>query len=237
MRGCLFVLIAAAAVLVTVIWFAAPVLASTVVGAMLQASGYSASRSSVEVEASPPIATLFGHADVIRIEGDDVAWHTFHAASLDLTLRDVDLFARRAATIDGSIDGVQLGAGAATAPDAPTADITFTGSTADARATIEIPAAFVQRIVGDAFVGALGRQVGSVTLAAPDRVEVATALGTIEGRLSIDPNGALILTTPVATTPILAFDPAFPLQLTTVTTTAAGIRLDGTLDVEGLLGG
>jgi hypothetical protein len=236
-RGCFFVLIAAAALVVTVAWFAAPVLASTVVGAMLQASGYSAARSSVEVEASPPIAMLFGHADLVRIDGDDVAWHTFHATSLELTLRDVDLFGRRAAAIDGSIGGVRLGAGGSASPDTPTADIAVAGSANDAGATIEIPTASVERILRAAVEMAVGRPIASATLAAPDRVQVVTELGTIEGRLSIDPNGALVLRTPVSTVMILAFDAAFPLQLTAVTATANGIRLDGRLDVQELLGG
>jgi hypothetical protein len=236
-RGCLFVLIAAAAVLLAAAWFGAPVVASTVVGGMLQASGYTASRATVEVRSDPPLEILLGHADSVRIEGDDVAWHTFHASSLDLTLGDVDLFGRRAATVNGSISDVALGDADATTVDPPLADIAIGGLTADAGATFELPASSVERIVRAAFERALGRAIVSMSLAAPDIVRVQTGLGTVEGHLAIDSSGGLILTTPVATGTILAFDPSFPLHLTSVTSSVTAVTLNGRLDVQELLGG
>jgi hypothetical protein len=84
MRGCLFILVLAAGVIGAVAWFGSPVLASVVIDSALRGAGYEAATSTVTATADPPPKLLTGRADRVRIQGSDVDFRTFHAASLDL---------------------------------------------------------------------------------------------------------------------------------------------------------
>ena len=235
MRGCLFVLVLAAALVAAAAWFGAPPLVSTVIGSILDGTGYRAASSTITATADPPVRLLIGHADRVTIDGRDVTWRTFRAARLGLTLDDVDLFGRTAGTIQGTITGAELQSNDAGAP--PTADVAIDGSGATAHATIRVAGAAVDRLVRARFASAYQVAVTSTALVAPNTLSVVAPGATVEGRLTIDADGALVLVTRLGSAEVFAFDPSFPLRLTAVRIVGPDLELDGTLDADALLGG
>lgn len=234
MRGCLFVLVFAAIVVSTVAWFGAPVLTSTVITAALENGGYHAVSSTVSVTSDPPPKLLLGRADRVEIAGTDVDFRTFHAATLDLVLTDVDVVNRTAARIEGRITGAEL----KTADDEPTtADVDIDGAADAAAAVIVVDAATVDRVVKAAFERRFGVAVTSTELVAPDTLRIRSVGATVEGRLVVDASGAIALSTPLGSAGILSLDPSFPLRLRSVTAVGGDLRIDATLDAEALLGG
>lgn len=234
MRGCLFVLVLAAAVVAAASWFGAPVLASTVARAALENAGFRAATSTITVTADPPPRILLGRADRLRIVGADVDFRTFHAASLDLVLTDVDLLGRRAATIRGTIEGAEL---ATSDGPAATADVAIDGSADAAAATIDVGAAAVNDAVAAAFRRRFGVAVIGTELAAPDILRIRSAGSTIEGRLGVDATGSIVLTTALGSSEILSIDRSFPLTLRSVSVVDGNLRIAATLDAQALLGG
>lgn len=233
MRGCLFVLVAAALVVGLGAWFGSAPLASAVIDLTLRNAGFSAATLTTTARADPPPRLLLGHADTVRIQATGVAFRTFHADGLDLTLTDVDLIGRTAATIRGSISRAQV----TTADRNPAAaDVTVDGDASGAASTIHVDRDTVDRVVR----ATLGPQVGSgitrTELVAPDLLRVVTPAATIEGRLVIDGSGALAFSNALGTTPILELDRSFPLRLTGVHVEDGDLVIDGTLDAEALLG-
>ena len=108
MRGCLFVLVLAAAVLGGFAWFGSPALASAVIEAVLDNAGYHAATTTITATSDPPPKLLLGRADRVEIDGTDVDFRTFHANRLQLTLTDVNFVARTAGKINGQISGAEL---------------------------------------------------------------------------------------------------------------------------------
>lgn len=234
MRGCLFILVLATAVLGAFAWFGSPVLASTVIGGALQNAGYHAATSTVSATSDPPPKLLLGRADRVEIRGTDVDFRTFHAESLDLVLTDVDVVGRTAGHISGRITGAEL----TTNDGAPTsADVDIDGTAAAAGARIVVDGATVDRVVEAAMNAKFGVTVTSTALVAPDVLRISAAGTTIEGRLVIDDGGAIALSTALGSSPILSLDPSFPLRLLSVHAIEGNLELDATLDAEALLGG
>lgn len=234
MRGCLFVLVLAAAVVGGAAWFGSPVLASTVARAALENAGFQAATSTITVSADPPPKILLGRADRLRIVGTDVDFRTFHAASLDLTLTDVDLLGRRAATIRGRVVGAEL-----SSPDGPgaTADVEIDGPADAADATIDVSAAAVEAAVTAAFRRRFGVAVLGTELVAPDVLRIRSAGSTLEGRLGVGADGAITLTTALGASELLRLDPSFPLTLRSVSVVDGSLRILAVLDAGALLGG
>jgi hypothetical protein len=233
-RGCLFVLILAAAVVSAAAWFGSPVLASTVISTALDNAGYHAATSTVTATSSPPPKLLVGRADRVEIAGTDVDFRTFHAATLDLVLTDVDVFGRTAGRIKGRVTGAEL----TTADAVPTtADVDIDGTGGAAAATIVVDGATVQRVVAAAFKQKFGVSVTSTELVAPDTLRIHAPGATVEGRLIVDSNGAIALSTTLGSAAILSLDPAFPLRFRGIAVDDGDLRIDATLDAEALLGG
>ena len=109
MRGCLSVLIIAAAFLVGVVWFGGVPLAETVVEASLTASAFEADELDVTVGADPPLQLALGRADRVEIEATGVRWEDLRAGSMSMRLDGVDLLARTATTADGEFRDVERG--------------------------------------------------------------------------------------------------------------------------------
>lgn len=234
MRGCLFVLVLAAAVLSVAAWFGSPVLASTVISGALENAGYHAASSTVTTTSDPPLRLLFGRADRVEIAGTDVDFRTFHAASLDLVLTGVDLLGRSAGRISGRIDGAEM---TTTAGETTTADVTIDGVASGAGALIVVDAATVVRVVKGTFQQKFGVAVSSVKLIAPDTLEISAPGATVEGRVLVDADGAIAFSTSLGSSPILSLDPSFPLRLRSVRVDDGNLRIDAVLDAQSLLGG
>lgn len=233
MRGCLFVLVLAAGVLATGAWFGAPLVASAVIATGLENAGYHAASSTVTATSNPPLKLLLGRADRVEIAGTDVAFRTFHAASLDLVLTDADIIARTAGRISGRITGAQL---TTIGGQSTTADVDIAGNATSADATIVVDAATVDRVVRATFQQKFGVAVTSTTLVAPDAIRITAIGSTVEGRLLVDPSGAIAFSTSFGSSPILSLDPSFPLRFRSVSIEAGALRIDATLDAEALLG-
>ena len=234
MRGCLFVLVLAAAVLSGVAWFGPPVLASTLIAGTLENAGFHATSSTVTATSNPPPKLLLGRADRVEIAGTDVDFRTFHAASLDLVLTEVDVLGRTAARISGRITGAEM---ITTAGEATSADIDIEGAASAAKATIVVDAATVSRVVKATFQQKLGVAVTTTELVAPDKLRITTPGSTVEGQLVVDSSGAIAFSTSLGSSSILSLDPSFRLHLRSVRIDAGDLRIDAVLDAESLLGG
>lgn len=234
MRGCLFIVLLASAVLGCAAWFGAPFAASAVFRAALENGGYRAASGTVRATSDPPPKLLLGRADRVEIEGLDVDFRTFHAASLDLVLTDVDVVARTAGGVSGRIVGAEL---RTTDGIAAVADVTIDGSGQAAAATITVDGATVDRIVRETFQAEFSVAVTRVALVAPDVLRISSGATTVEGRLEVDAAGAIALRTPLGSSTILSLDPAFPLRFDSVAVVAGNLRISATLDTGALLGG
>ena len=233
MRGCLFVLIAAALLVGALAWFASPLLASAVIGVALQDGGFEATTQTISATSDPPPKLLLGRADRVEIQATGVAFRTFHARSLDLVLTDVDVVNRTAATISGSVDAASV----TTADGVPTeADLRVDGSASSAATTIVVAAATVDRVVRATFVDEVGVAITRTELVGPDILRIVTPSATIEGRLVVDASGAVALSTRVGSASILSLDRSFPLQLDSVRVVDGDLVVTGRLDAMRLLG-
>ena len=239
MRGCLFVLLVAAIVIGSIAWFASAPIASTIVGAILDGSGFKAASSTITVAADPPPRLLLGQADRVAITATDVAWQTLRAARLSLTFDGVDLFARTATTIHGRLDEADVAAEDDTTSGgaAPTATIEVDGPAAAADAAITVDAATIRRLILAAVEREFGVKATGVELVAPNRLRLAAPGATIDATLVVDERGALAVSTPLGAVEMFRVDPAIPLRLRSVTVLDGALRLDGILDVNALLRG
>lgn len=234
MRGCLFVLIAAALLVGGLAWLASPLLASTVIGVALQDGGFSATTQTISATSDPPPKLLLGRADRVEIQATGVAFRTFHARSLDLVLTDVDVINRTAATISGSVDAASV----TSADGVPTeADLRIDGSAPSAATSIVVAAATVDRVVRATFADEVGVAITRTELVDPDILRIVTAGATLEGRLVIDASGAVALSTRLGSASILSLDRSFPLRLESVRVVDGDLVVTGRLDATRLLGG
>jgi hypothetical protein len=233
-RSCLFVLVLAAAVLSAAAWFGSPILASSVISGALDNAGYHAASSTVTATSDPPLKLLLGRADRVEIAGTDVDFRTFHAASLDVVVTDVDVLGRTAGRMSGRIDGAEM---ITSAGETTTADVTIDGVASGADASIVVDAATVVRVVKGTFQQKFGVAVSSVKLIAPDTLRISAPGATVEGQVLVDPDGAIAFSTSLGSSPILSLDPSFPLRFRSVRVDGGNLRIDAILDAESLLGG
>jgi hypothetical protein len=234
MRGCLFVLVAAALLVASLAWFASPLLASAVIGVALQDGGFSATTQSISATSDPPPRLLLGRADRVEIRATGVAFRTFHAGFLDLVLTDVDVVDRTAATISGTVDAASV----STADGVPTeADLRIDGSASSAATSIVVSGATVDRVVRATFADEVGVAITRTELVAPDILRIVTPRATVEGRLVIDATGAVALSTRAGSSSILSLDPSFPLRLESARVVNGDLVVTGRLDAMRLLGG
>jgi hypothetical protein len=235
MRGCLFVLLFAAVLIGGIAWFASGPIVAAAIGVGLQGSGYNAASTTIHATADPPPRLFLGQADRVSISGEDVDWRALHADHLDLTLDGVDLVARTADTIRGSIEGAALDDGHG--GSAAVTSIKLSGPSDAAVATITIDPDAVRAAVTAAVASRFGVTPTDVQLVGPDRLRLVTPNATIEGGLEIDPSGALAFSTPLGSATLVSIDPTIPLRLQTVRVVNGALQLSGRLDVTSLLGG
>ena len=234
MRGCLTILILAAIFVVAGTWFGGPPLASALVTGGLQSAGLDAAKLDVRVEANPPLRLALGQADRVEVDGTGVEWNGLRARTLDLTLADVDFLARTVRSTHGRLAGVEL---PKVDPPGSEATLEIDGPGDGATATITIDAATVEAMALAAFERELGVRPDSATLVAPNVVRVKARGATLDGRLAVQPDGSVAVSTPIGTATIVESDRSQPIRLTDVAVEDGGLVLTGTIDVEGLLRG
>lgn len=234
-RSCLIQLVVLVVAAVAVLWLALPVAAGALALTALQAGGFSGTATSVDVAANPPLVLLVGHADRLRIRSTDASLGDLHAAGLDLTLADVDLFARRAVSIDGALSGVSLPA--VDGATVTAARVSVHGLAGSAAAIAEVDTEGARELAVTALRVATGLSAG-VTLTSPNRLSVAIPGRQVGARLVVE-SGALVLRPDSAALPVVTLlrpGAGQPFRLTGVSVTETGLALQGTIDVNALLG-
>ena len=232
MRGCLSVLVIAAAFLAAVVWFGGPPIAATVVEASLTSAGFNADVVNVTVDAEPPLALALGRADRVQIDASGVRWNDLHAGSMSMRLEGVDLLGRTATTANGHFSDVEI----PVSNDAPAlVEITIAGPADRARTTIVVDPASINRLALAAFEKQFGVRPDSVQLTAPDRIQVRLSGNSLSGTLGVDTSGALVVASTLGTASLLQPSQALPLTITAVSVGDAGLELTGTVDVQSLL--
>jgi hypothetical protein len=231
-RGCLSVLIIAAAFLVGVVWFGGVPLAETVVEASLTASAFDADELDVTVRADPPLQLALGRADRVEIEATGVRWEDLRAQAMSMRLDGVDLLARTATTADGEFRDVEL---AVAGGDPALVGIAISGPADGADTTIDIDGPTVSRMALAAFEDQFGTRPDSAALVAPNLVQVTLGDRQLSGRLVLEADGALVVETGLGKVRLVEPDPSLPLRLTAVSIVNGGLELTGTLDVSALL--
>ena len=237
MRGCLFILVLGGAFLAAVAWFGALPLTGSLVDATLAGSGFQAAGRTITVTADPPPRVLTGHADVILIDATDVSWRTLKASRMTLELDDVDLFGRTARAIHGRIDDATILSEGVAGSGLALSTFDFDGPPGAAVATSTVDAATIRGLVVAAVAHEFNVTTTAVELVAPNRLRLTIPDATIEASLVIDGSGALAISTPLGSVEMFRMDPSIPLRLVSASVVAGELRLDGVLDLTGLLRG
>jgi len=108
MRSCLIQLLIAVAVIFALLWFGLPFGASWLATNALTAAGFTGTDTKVTVSADLPPRILLGHADKIQLTATDASVGGLYAASIDVTLSDVELIDRTFASAHGTLKGVRV---------------------------------------------------------------------------------------------------------------------------------
>jgi hypothetical protein len=232
-RGCLGVLVLAAALVVLGAWFGGSTLAAILVEGGLDVAGLEGRNRSVQVDSEPPIEIIGGRADRVVIGADDVVLGDIDADRLDVTLLDVDLVARTFGAIDGRLEGVVLTAGDGSAIEA--ASVELLGPASDVLATVRIGGAVVDRLAREAIDRDAGLGVDAVALQAPNTIVFTIGPARVTGLLAVD-GGALYAGLEAPGDPVLTLlAPDNPFELTAVSVVDADLVLVGTIDLLTLL--
>ena len=234
MRSCLIQLVLLFALVFCLLWFALPLGVGALATGALNASGFSGTDTKVEVSASPPPMLLTGHADKIHITSSQVSISDLHAASVDVTLRDIDMLSRKIGTVGGTLEGVRVAApnGDPVAID----EVTLDGSATATTATCRMSVATVQTLAQSQLKTQTGI-AAKVVLKSPNLVTITVNGKSQSGRL-LTSNGSLLLvpngnTLPTVT--LIAPGAGNPFRVTSVTIGLADVTLVGTIDVQKLL--
>jgi hypothetical protein len=182
-----------------------------------------------------PPRILLGHADTIRLTSSQVGAGDLHAATIDVTLGDVELFDRTVGTVSGTLTGVRV---PAPNGDPVTIETVALGGSGDAAtATLTISSAEATSLVESQIEAQTG-VAGTVKFAAPDKVTARINGKSEPGKLVVTA-GALQLVPVSGSLPtviLLAAGGGNPFQLTSVAVSPAAVMLVGTIDVQSLLG-
>ncbi len=235
MRGCLSFLVFAAVLVGGLVWFALPPVADVLVA---QAVGLALDgRIAVHVESSFPPSLLTLHADAVTLDGADVRPHGsgIEAGGMDLRLRDVDLLARSAASVSGTLTNVTIPAAASPTGFLVLPRIDLDGPAARIATTATVPGAAVHDLVSAAVQRATGVAPAEVALVAPDRVHVRLGTTSLDGRLAVD-SGSLIaqLDRPAARVTLVDRSELLPLALQQAGVVDGDLLLTGTIEASAL---
>jgi hypothetical protein len=235
MRSCLIRLLVAVAVIFALLWFGLPFGASWLATNALNAVGFTGTNTKVDISATLPPRILLGHADKIRLTSTEVSVGDLHAATIDVTLSDVQLFDRKFGSVDGTMTGVRV--------PTPTGDpvtmdgVSLQGKGTAANATLTISNTEAERIA-EAQLKAHSPFAAKVRIAAPDKVTMTFNGQSKTGRLVVSDGSLLIVpnTTDLPTVTLIAAGKGNPFTLTSATVVAKQMTLIGTIDLQTLLG-
>jgi hypothetical protein len=230
-RGCLLSLLSFAAVVVLVLWFALPPVASGLAGAALGSAGFHGADTHVDVGADPPLKLLLLDADRVHVVSSDASILDVHADAVDVLLRGVSISRRTFDTVEGTLDGVTFTP--ETGPSFTAKTVQLTGPAEAARATLTVDKNEVQSMVGTAVGSATGQPVSKVTLSSPDRVSANVGGTNVTGRLTIDPSGQLVLVAPTGQSiALVGTGPDERLHLQSVQIAGQDLELSGVMDLR-----
>jgi hypothetical protein len=236
MRSCLIQLVIAVAVVFALLWFGLPFGASWLATNALNAAGFTGTNTKVEVSANLPPRILLGHADTITLTSSKVSVGDLHAASINLTLGNVELIDRKIGSIHGTMAGVVVPAPTGGNPlTADSATVDGTGTSATATLTCsnaELKALVVSQLKAQKL------NATAVTFTAPDKV-TATIGGQLKAGHLVVTNGALqavfVGTTP-STVTLINVGNGNPIRFASVAVAGNTVTLVGTIDLQTLLG-
>jgi len=235
MRSCLIQLMVAVVLVFALLWFGLPFGASWLATNALNAVGFTGTNTQVQVSADLPPRILLGHADRVRLTSSQVSVGDLHAASIDLTLSDVEFIDRTVGGVSGTLTGVRVPAqsGGVLTVDSAVLD----GSGTDSTATLTVSNDQVAGLAKTELKAA-GVTATNVKLAAPDKVTITVGGQTKTGHI-VAHDGALeaVFTgvTPSTMTLIEAGN-GNPFTFTSVAVGASSVTLVGTIDFQSLLG-
>ena len=235
MRSCLLQILITVGLIFCLVWFALPLGVAVLVEGALDAGGFSGTSTKVEVSASPPFELLSGHADRIHITSTDARMGDLHAASVDVTLRDVNLISRDIGTVTGTFGGVRIAApnGEPVAIDS----VSLTGEADATQATATLSTATAQKLAQSQLKAQTGIS-STVTFKGPDAVTLVVNGKSEVGRL-VAINGALVLVPNNSGLPsvtLVAPGSGNPFHVTGVRIDQKTMTLTGTLDTQAMLG-
>jgi hypothetical protein len=234
MRSCLIQLLILVAMVFALLWFGLPIGASWLATNALNASGFSGTNTKVEVSSNPPPLLLTGHADTVHLTSSQVGIGDLHAATLDLTLGQVELLSRRIGTVAGTLEGVRVAA-----PDGQPVTIdlvTLSGAASSATSEMDVSVAEAERL-GASQLRVHGI-VATVTLAPPDETTIKAGGQSQPGHLVVN-EGALLLVPDGDSLPsviLIAAGDGNPFEMTSVRIGTDHLTLFGTIDLQALLG-
>jgi hypothetical protein len=236
MRSCLIQLLITVAVVFALLWFGLPFGASWLATNALNAAGFTGTSTKVEVSADLPPRILLGHADKVRLTSSKVSVGDLHAATIDMTLGNVELFDRKIGTIHGTMTGIVLPAATGTGP------LTVDSATVDGAGTAAIATLTTSNAGLKTYIvkqlKARGVTVTAVAFGAPNKVTVTIGGKLLTGRLVVS-NGALQAVfagiTP-STLPLINAGNGNPIHFTSVAVASSTVTLVGTMDLQTILG-
>jgi hypothetical protein len=233
MRSCLIRLLMMVVVVFAVLWFGLPFGASFLATSALNASGFTGTHTSVQVNSDPPPMLLTGKADTIRIKSDSVFIGDLHASNIDVILRNVELLSRKIGSVDGTMKGVRV-----TAPNGDQVildEVEVHGAAAAANATLTVTS---EALAGLA-VTMLGAQGTTATVSFKDpNLATITVAGKRQSGTLVVKNGSLLLVPASKSIPTLTLmspGSGNPFKLTSAAVKGQQITLSGTIDVQSLL--
>jgi hypothetical protein len=235
MRSCLIQLLITAAVAFAVLWFGLPFGASWLATNALGAAGFNGTDTKVEVSANVPPRILLGHADSIRLTSSQVSAGGLNAATLDVTLSDVDLFGRKFDTVTGTLTGVRVAA--PSGDPIPIDTVTLSGQGTAAKAILTVSNTEIETLVASELKAQTGA-VATVKLAAPNLATITVNGQSEQGHLVV--RGGELQLVPVSgalpTLTLMGAGSSDPFALSSVAVGAKTVTLDGTIDLQALLG-
>src|SRR6476659_6197420 len=198
MRGCLFTLVLGAVVIAALVVFVLPRVLEGAITASLATAGVQARETGVRVEQDDPLSLIGLKADRVTIKALDARIGDLDAGSVDLRLEGVDLGARTARSVTGTLSDVTTSSGG---DPIAIPEIRLDGDTSSLEAVASIDAADVEALVADRVTAALGEPPTSVRIEAPNVMTITVRGFPVTGTLLVDESGALrlSLSAPVST--------------------------------------